>query len=121
MQLGNDLLLGVAFRQFMLAYAFFIPWDWIGDRIKRQFAMREKYVVLFDGSCGVCRRTMSVIRILDVLGRVEIIDATQWSAISSRFPQLKQSDCLAGMHVISPAGRVYRGFDGYRALARVIP
>jgi hypothetical protein len=33
MQLGNDLLLGVAFRQFMLAYVFFIPWDWVGARL----------------------------------------------------------------------------------------
>lgn len=33
MQLGNDLLLGVPFRQFMLAYVFFIPWDWVGMKL----------------------------------------------------------------------------------------
>ncbi len=35
MQIGNEVLLGVAFRQFMICYVFWIPWNRAGSLFKR--------------------------------------------------------------------------------------
>ena len=122
MMLGFGLVLGVLFLHFVLILVIvFLPWRAIGARIAPRLPVRS-FTVLFDGSCGICRKTVAVISALDVMERVEIRDARgEWPALANRFPTLKQAECLASMHVVRSDGRVYAGFDGYRALAWAIP
>jgi predicted DCC family thiol-disulfide oxidoreductase YuxK len=124
MQIGNEVLLGVAFRQFMICYAFWIPWATAATWARRRFVQEEKpkTAVLFDGSCGLCKRTMAVLRRLDLLQKVEVLDVTNdWPAVSARYPILNQPDCLYTMHVVSSRGKVTTGFFAYRSLCWVIP
>lgn len=124
MQLGNELLLGIKFRQFMLCYVFWIPWGDVARAIRGTLGIwptsSPKTTILFDGSCGLCRRTMAVIRRLDLLHNVKIVDAmNDWSA--GQFPALDQAQCLRVMHVVGARGQVTTGFFAYRTLASVIP
>ena len=82
----------------------------------------KKHALFFDGSCGLCRGTIAVIRDLDLLGRVRYCDAfNDWALIEKEFPHLNQPACLADMHVVTPKGKTVSGFDAYRALAWVLP
>jgi predicted DCC family thiol-disulfide oxidoreductase YuxK len=126
MQLGNELLLGIKFRQFMLCYIFWVRWADVARAMRGLFwkssATPHQTTILFDGSCGLCQRTMAVIRRLDLLQKVKVVDAmNQWPAIAGQFPALDQAQCLRVMHVIGARGQITTGFFAYRTLASVIP
>lgn len=122
MQLGNGYLLGVFFSEFKIIYIFFINWVMVGNWLGRLVMPAGRYSVLYDGSCGICKRTMAVFRGIDLARRVEILDVlADWPKISSRYPHLDQMECLTNMHVISPDGKVTVGYDGYRSVSRVMP
>lgn len=90
-------------------------------RLQRR-AGRPHVHVIYDGACGICRPTVAVLRRLDLFRRVTFMDVVnEWPAIHLRFPALDPDRCLADMHVIAADGRVFVGYDGYRALARVLP
>jgi predicted DCC family thiol-disulfide oxidoreductase YuxK len=122
LQIGNEVLLGVTFHTFLLCYAFWVPWVTVGNWIRQQTSSLEKTVIFFDGSCGLCTRTMHVIRRLDLLGRVRIMDVTNdWPTVLASYPQLDQAFCLQTMHVISRQNQISTGFLAYRSLCKVIP
>jgi predicted DCC family thiol-disulfide oxidoreductase YuxK len=101
---------------------FFLPWPAIGGALKRAWR-RPGFVVVYDGSCGLCRRTMAVLRAVDVFECLEIHDAVaDWDVLHRRFPHLSPDACLRDMHVlICDDGRVRVGYAGYRALAAGLP
>lgn len=118
---GFRLLMGPVFYPLMVCHVFWIPWEQVGGWIRGRVG-GLRYVVLFDGACGLCGRTVALIRALDLLGRVELLDAWgDWARIAGRFPRLDQQACLDDMHVVTPRGRVLKGFEGYRALAAALP
>ena len=78
--------------------------------------------IIFDGSCGLCRPVVAVLRRLDVRRVVEFLDLhSDWLLIQRRFPALSRVACLTEMHGIDRSGRVVKGFDTYRALAWILP
>jgi predicted DCC family thiol-disulfide oxidoreductase YuxK len=122
MQAGIWVLMGIAFREFLVLYLVWVPWDRIGDWLNKRASIRPAYAVLYDGSCGVCQATIRVVRSLDLLARVHGYDVHgDWDDIARRYPALTQHACLEHMHVITPTGRRRVGFEGYRALAWAIP
>lgn len=85
-------------------------------------AMFPRMTIIFDGSCGLCRPVVAVLRRLDVRRVVEFLDLhSDWPIIQRRFPALSRDACLTEMHGIDPRGRVFTGFDTYRALAWMLP
>jgi predicted DCC family thiol-disulfide oxidoreductase YuxK len=117
MMLGFGLLLGVMFTEYVvLLLLFFVPWSRIAAHL---CAAEPTVLVLYDGSCGLCRRTVGLIRVLDVLGHVRVHD------VLNEWPQLvgvglSQAACLQTMHVLDGT-RVFTGFRGYRTLAWHLP
>ena len=82
----------------------------------------QAHLVLYDGGCGVCSRTVSLVSRLDVFGRVRFADVVRdWERLSREHPALDRGRCLAEMHVITPPGRIAAGFDACRSLAWVLP
>lgn len=69
-----------------------------------------QYVVLYDGQCPFC--TASVKR-LQTLARRETIAAVdfQQPGVLDRFPGLSHEQCMRQMHLVTPTGRVYGGFE----------
>jgi predicted DCC family thiol-disulfide oxidoreductase YuxK len=122
---GIRMLMGPTFEHFLLINVFWVPWhqvgEWVLARSQRR-APRPNVHVMYDGACGICRPTVAVLRRLDLFHRVTFMDAVnEWPAIHSRFPSLDAARCLNDMHVVAAGGRVFVGYDGYRALARVLP
>ncbi len=122
MQVGIRLLMGPTFHQFLICNLFWVPWDGVGRWLVCRFRGRQPCAVFFDGACGLCQGTVSVIRSLDLMQRVDCYDARhQWPVIESKFPCLNQEACLEEMHVITPDGKCVTGFYAYRELAWVLP
>ena len=83
---------------------------------------KDSFAVFYDGSCGLCRKTMAVLRRLDFLHRVRIYDVlADWPEIQTRFPTLNQQACLQTMHVVNPEGKTATGFKAYRQLLWALP
>jgi predicted DCC family thiol-disulfide oxidoreductase YuxK len=122
MLLGFWIMLGVLFAELTtFLVIFFLPWREAGIWLTRPSA-HPPLSVLYDGSCGLCLRTVAILRRLDVLGRIEVWDVLRdWERVERRWPILSQQACLENMHVVTPGGRVYSGFYGYRAMAWHIP
>ncbi len=80
------------------------------------------YQVLYDGGCGLCLRTVTWLRRLDLLGRLQFVDVdADWERLAAAHRTLDRDACLAAMHVIAPDGGITAGFDGFRTIARVVP
>lgn len=120
---GIRVLTGPSFETFLFCYVFWIPWEKAGEWLRRNFfSGKNQMTVFYDGSCGLCIRTMSIIRALDINRCVGVEDALKgWPEISKNFPSLNQAACLNDMHAVTPEGKIVSGFEAYRALAWVLP
>jgi predicted DCC family thiol-disulfide oxidoreductase YuxK len=99
-------------------------WTHLCDNLtsRRRGTSSPARLVLFDGACGMCQRSVVVLTRLDLLQRLRFADVErEWLELSTRYPQLDRAACLAEMHVITTRGEVRRGFDAYRSLAWVLP
>ncbi len=83
--------------------------------------MDSHFLVLFDGGCGLCTRTVGWLRRFDRHHALRFVDInTEWHWLAATYPGLDQQACADAMHVISPDGRVTAGFDGFRSIAWVL-
>jgi predicted DCC family thiol-disulfide oxidoreductase YuxK len=122
MQAGIAVLMGPNFYQMMLCQLIWLPLDKIVYAALAPFSGKKKYAVIFDGSCGLCKKTIGVVKSLDLLSHVEYLDAVHgWAEIQRRFPNLDRDRCLEDMHAVSSEGKVRVGFEAYRGLAWVLP
>src|SRR5438874_1348441 len=84
----------------------------------RPDAGARKTVVLYDGSCEFCRRSIDLLRRLDWLGRLDYRDARDPAQRPAGEPALDPARLLEEMHVVPPDGRpAYHGFAALRHLA----
>ena len=121
-QVGIGVLMGPDFLRFAFCYVFWVPWAQLGRRVRVAAEAPRRHHLLYDGSCGVCRRTVAFLARLDLLGRVAFHDAQRdWPAVHATFPALRREDCLETMHVVTSSGDVRTGFDAYRAIAWSMP
>jgi predicted DCC family thiol-disulfide oxidoreductase YuxK len=73
--------------------------------------------VVYDGRCGFCSGTIALLRALDARQVLRMHDASRRAAVESMFPQLREADLDAAVHVVEEGGAVYRGFFAARRLA----
>jgi predicted DCC family thiol-disulfide oxidoreductase YuxK len=109
-----------------LALMQFVFFDW--DRIPRAIGSRVNLTrgrieVLYDGFCPLCRRTVRVLRGVDLFERLHFtdfrrLDLAGYSAghgFDLRPEALEEEMCVISR------GRVYQGFRGYRVIALAVP
>lgn len=77
-------------------------------------------VVIYDGTCGFCRRQIAWIAARD-RGRVFEFVPRQAAGLELRFPRLAESDFSSGLRLILPDGRIRVGADGVYEIARRLP
>ena len=118
------------FFTFMALYVVFLPQlredaRWLKARLRRREPASNaepRTAIVYDGLCPLCLRTMAVVDTLDGGRRVDYIDVeADWQRVEERAPGLTRDEALAAMHVVTPGGSVFRGFDGFRALAAATP
>ena len=69
----------------------------------------ERHRCFYDGACGRCRRSVTLLRAIDWLGRLEFRD----SVTADDLP-VEPEVALRGMTVRTPGGRVLVGFPAVR-------
>ncbi|GAC1401721.1 MAG: hypothetical protein NVSMB64_00350 [Candidatus Velthaea sp.] len=77
-------------------------------------------ILVFDGGCGFCRRSLYALKRLDRHDRLELVDGTLREAVVQRFPELAAADLDRAMYAVAGDG-VYRGYDAFRRAARALP
>jgi predicted DCC family thiol-disulfide oxidoreductase YuxK len=77
--------------------------------------------VIYDGHCGLCTRSVAVLRRLDWLNRLDFMDANHIERVHERFPSLPTDDLLHEIHIVNPEGQYWVGFYGFRRLAWLLP
>lgn len=121
MQIGIRLTMGDDFTQFMSLYLFFVPWLFMGSLMLR-FIRSNTIDVLYDGKCGLCGKTVVLLRRLDLLGRLRLRDiVVDWETIHKDYPAIGQDAAYKDMHVINSRGAISSGFEGYRQVAWALP
>ena len=112
------------------AFPFAMSVAFTGLLLDRDFAVLKrianrrwhgKIIVLFDGACGLCRRSVFWLSMLDWLGRVEIVDFRNASKRKKHAPGIREADLDRAMHIKIPDGRYFKGFDAFRVLSWHFP
>ncbi|MFT3879921.1 MAG: DUF393 domain-containing protein [Gemmatales bacterium] len=81
-----------------------------------------KAIVLFDGKCGFCQRSVAILKKLDWLKKMQYQDARQIDLLPKTDPPLDPQRLLDEMHLVPPSGHpVYHGFETFRWMAWRLP
>lgn len=77
-------------------------------------------VILYDGTCGYCRRQVSRIRQRD---HDDQFDFTEWqdAGVIEKFPQLAHRPFNAGLGFVNRDGSILLGADAVHAVSRRLP
>ncbi len=79
-----------------------------------------RWTLVFDGECGICRRSVTWVREQDREGRVEIVPY-QDPAIPERFPDIPEERFARAIQLISPDGARWEGARAAEELLRLLP
>jgi len=74
-------------------------------------------IILYDGNCTLCRRTMKTLKCLDVFNHlkpINVLSADATSVIKSL--NLKLEDLLFDMHIIE-GSRSWKGYQAYQRIS----
>lgn len=82
--------------------------------------MSAMTTVIYDGECGLCRRSMNVLRKLDEEGVLELVEA-QTPGVRERFPWIPPEAYARGLQVIEPGGKTTEGAAAVERLCAIIP
>ena len=78
-------------------------------------------IVLFDGGCPLCRRTVRMLRTIDWRHRLQFVDGTDAQSRERIAPGLTEAAVLVEMYVVDHKGHRFAGYDGYLQIARLVP
>jgi len=78
------------------------------------------YTLIYDGECGICRRSVKWIRQRDEEERIELLPY-QDPAVPERFPEIPQSDMERAMQLVARDGARWEGARAAEELLAVLP
>ncbi len=124
LHLGIYLLQGADFMRWPLLYIAFTDelrrgWRW-WRKPRPRSCTPARWQIVYDGLCPLCIRSMVILDACDWRRCLSYVD---FEADRDRLHSLAIPYGAArhAMHVVDPAGRVHRGFFGFRVLARALP
>ncbi len=77
----------------------------------------SKYTVIYDGTCGMCSKSVQRIRKLDKQGVFEYVPY-QAPDLLKRFPQVDLKACEGELFVVTPSGELKGGPKGVAEILR---
>ena len=78
-------------------------------------------LVLFDGHCGLCRRSVRWLRALDWLKRLRFVDFQNEEQRLAWALEIPYADLDRALHVKFPDGSTLSGFSAFRAMSWHLP
>ncbi|MEO1495890.1 MAG: DCC1-like thiol-disulfide oxidoreductase family protein [Planctomycetota bacterium] len=121
----TNLLMRISFITLQVMYVMFVDWQrlftWLGRRV-----YGEPMRILYDGNCGLCRRTMAVLGVLDWMQQLRPVNALSRDAVEAEeLDFLEDADLMTDMHAAWRSDTddwgVERGYAAYQALAWRVP
>ena len=95
--------------------------DWAAYKKTLNKRWKGRIIILYDGACGLCRRSIFMLQLMDVLNRIKPVDFRDGILRSKHAPDLSESDLDRAMHIKTPQGKFYKGFDAFRKLSWHMP
>jgi len=121
---------GIFFFMDVGSFPFAMTTAFIGLLLDEDFAMfmrvlnkrfKGKIVVLYDGQCHLCRRSVFTLQLLDQLNRLEIANFRDEKQRKRYAPKITEQDLDKAMHIRLPGGVYYKGFDAFRKIVWHLP
>jgi predicted DCC family thiol-disulfide oxidoreductase YuxK len=82
----------------------------------------DRAIVLYDGDCAFCRRSIRILRALDWFGRLAFQSAREIDRLPATDPPLDPAKLIEEMHVVPAArDRARAGFSAFRWMAWRMP
>jgi predicted DCC family thiol-disulfide oxidoreductase YuxK len=78
------------------------------------------YVLLYDGTCGLCRRLAKLVPHLHPRLPVKLVDAAD-ARQRAAYPQISPLQAMRSVHLILPDGNYFRGYDAIIVLTALLP
>ena len=76
--------------------------------------------MVYDGECGICRRSVELLRQWDTEGRLRFLPF-QGPGVTERYPQIEEREFRRAVQVIAPDGRHWSGADATEQALRQTP
>lgn len=89
-------------------------------RTARSSTGPDRHVVVYDGECGLCRRSVELLRSWDRHGRLELLPF-QAADVMDRFPEVEAAEFRAAVQLIAPDGRRWSGADAIEKVLALTP
>lgn len=121
----TNLLMQISFLTLQLMYVMFVDWQrlltWLGGKL-----YGRPIRVLYDGNCGLCRRTMGVLGTLDWFRTLKPINALNRSTVEAEgLEYLDDAALMQDMHAAwedpEVEWRDAKGYAAYQAIAWRVP
>lgn len=79
-------------------------------------------LVLYDGLCPLCQRSVRILRSLDWLNRIEYRDARDRRNLPANHADIESKQLLAEMHLFTPdRQKAFAGFHAFQWIAWRLP
>ena len=128
----TNILMNISFMTLQVMYVMFVDWQkllaWLGQRL-----FRSPLQVLYDGNCGLCRRTMSILNQLDWLQSLKPVNALDREAVEAEgLGYLDDAALMKDMHAAwkvepnsgegpSSEWKSAKGYDAYQHITWRVP
>jgi predicted DCC family thiol-disulfide oxidoreductase YuxK len=83
-------------------------------------ARPDRDTVLYDGQCRFCRGQITLLRRLDLTGRLRF-ESLHEPTVAEDFPELDRDDLMREMVVVDRSGQAWAGAEAVRYLSRRLP
>jgi predicted DCC family thiol-disulfide oxidoreductase YuxK len=111
--IGNGLVLGIWFTTLFPVYVALIDWVSLGRRFRHG---RNPLKVFYDGNCSLCRRTVAILRSLDLFDVLELHPQKGVSDSPAEYPQFNY-EVLQRDLCVGRGDATASGYDAYVQIA----
>jgi predicted DCC family thiol-disulfide oxidoreductase YuxK len=116
----TDMFMRISFRHLQICYVSLVNWTKLAAWLAK-LLFKEELVVVYDGSCKICRRTIAVLQRFDVFQRTVYLNALDDQKLKERnLTWIAPADRMRDMHAILGKNK-WKGYECYRTLAGRIP
>jgi predicted DCC family thiol-disulfide oxidoreductase YuxK/uncharacterized membrane protein YphA (DoxX/SURF4 family) len=115
---STNLLMRIPFYSLQVLYVSLIDWEKLSARV---FGRRGRLTIGYDGSCGICRKTVASLGTLSLPGALRFVNVLDAEACrDAGLGGFDTTHLLTDMH-LRDGDEVFRGYHAYRRLAWRVP
>jgi predicted DCC family thiol-disulfide oxidoreductase YuxK len=115
---ATNFLMRIPFWTLQIIALCLVDWERLSEAV---FRRRHTVRFIYDGNCGICKKTVVGLRALAPPGAIEFVNGLDRRALNrGGLSWLSEAAVVADVQVVTD-GSALAGFDGYRRIARRVP